>query len=146
MQKQFFLNAALVSHDHTLGGTEFAMQFHDQVGQRTHGQGMFVRPGFKRQPVDAVNSIRHGPLIFFGQVPPTPTVVKMSVSRQTSIPFTPPKFSHQERRSIVFAKLKPFQIDQEETRRRGGGWGGIPPRKGPRVDGTVLGRFWTVVK
>ena len=69
MQKQLFLNAALVSHDHTLGGTEFAMQFHDQIGQRTHGQGMFVRPGFKRQPVDAVNSIRHGPLIVFGQVP-----------------------------------------------------------------------------
>ena len=48
MQKQLFLNATLVSHDHALGGTEFTMQFHDQIGQRTHGQTMFVRPGFER--------------------------------------------------------------------------------------------------
>ena len=79
MQEKLFLNATLVSHDQALGGTEFTMQFHDQIGHRSHGQAMFVRPGFERQPVYAVNGIRHGPLIFFGQVPPTPAVVKMSV-------------------------------------------------------------------
>ena len=87
---------------------------------------MFVRPGFKRQPVDAVNSIRHGHLIFFGQVPPTPTVVKMGVPRQSSISFTPPKFSYQESRSTVFAQLKPFQIDHHTNGIHGasviGGW------------------------
>ena len=79
MQEKLFLNATFVSHDQVLGGTEFAMQFHNQIRQRTHGQGMFVRPGFERQPVYAVSGIRHGPLIFFGQVPPTPAVVKMCV-------------------------------------------------------------------
>ena len=53
-------------------------------------------------------------------------MVKMGVPRQSSIPFTPPKFSYQESRSTVFAQLKPFQIDHHTNGIHGasviGGW------------------------
>ena len=67
---------------------------------------MFVRPGFERQPVYAVNGMRYGSLIFFGQVPSTQAVVEMSVPRHSPIPLTPPKFSYQKRGSAVFNQLK----------------------------------------
>ena len=69
---------------------------------------MFVRPGFERQPVYAVNGIRHGPLVFFGQVPPTPAVVEMGVPRQSPIPLTSLKLSYQKGGSAVFPQLKAF--------------------------------------